>query len=65
MEKRLLAEDHGCEHGAQTPHVQAVVVFLEIDKQLRALEVARGDTDIILGAGVVELSETPVDKAKL
>lgn len=32
VEERLLAEDHGGEHGAQTPHIQTVVVFLEIDQ---------------------------------
>lgn len=31
MEKRLLAENHRGKHGTKAPHVQAVVVFLEID----------------------------------
>lgn len=32
MEKRLFTEYHGSEHGTETPHVQAVVVLLEIDE---------------------------------
>lgn len=31
VEEGLLAEDHGCEHGTKTPHVQTVVVLLEIN----------------------------------
>lgn len=62
MEEGLLAEDHGGEHGAQTPHVQAVVVLLEVDKQLGALEVAGSDTDVVLGARMIEFSETPINK---
>lgn len=31
VEEGLLAEDHRGKHGAETPHVQAVVVLLEID----------------------------------
>ena len=40
VEEGLLAEDHGGKHGAQTPHIQAVVIFLEIYQQLWAFEVA-------------------------
>jgi len=65
MEEGLLAEDHGGKHGAETPHVQAVVVLLEVDEQLRALEVAGGDADVVLGTWVVELGQTPVDEAEL
>lgn len=65
VEERLLAEDHGRKHGAQRPHVQAVVVLLEIDQQLGALEVARCHTHVVLGRRVVELSQAPVDQAQL
>ncbi len=61
MEERLLTEDHRGKHGTKTPHIQAVVVLLEIDEQLGALEVARCDTDVILGPLVVELGKTPID----
>lgn len=63
VEEGLLAEDHGGEHGAQAPHVQAVVVLLEVDEQLRAFEVAGSDADIILGSGMVELGQAPVNQA--
>ena len=65
MEEGLLAEDHGCEHGAQTPHVQAVIVLLEVDQQFWALEVTGRDSNIVFRARVVEFGETPVDKAQL
>lgn len=65
MEEGLLAEDHGCKHGAQRPHVKRVVVLLEVDKELRALEVAGRNTDVVFSAGVVELSKTPVDESQL
>lgn len=38
---------------------------LEVDEQLRALEVPRRDPDVVLGPRVVELCETPVDQAEL
>lgn len=65
VEEGLLAEDHGGKHGAETPHVQTVVVLLEVDEQLRALEVAGRDADVVLGPWVVELGQTPVDEAEL
>lgn len=64
-EEGFLAEDHRGKHGTETPHVQAIVVLLEIDEQLWALEVAGGDADVILRAWVVELCQTPVDEAQL
>jgi len=39
MEERLLLEDHASEHAAQRPHVEGVVVLLEVYQQLGALEV--------------------------
>lgn len=65
MEEGLLAEDHGREHGTETPHVEAVVVFLKVDQQLRALKVTGSDSHVIFGGGVVEFGQTPVDEAKL
>lgn len=63
VEERLFAEDHGSKHGTQRPHVERVVVLLEVDEQLRTLEVTRSDADVVFGAGVVELSKTPIDQA--
>ena len=37
VEEGLLPEDHGGEHTAEAPHVQAVVVHLVVHQQLRAL----------------------------
>ena len=60
MEEGLFSEDHGGEHGAERPHVQGIVVFLEIDEKFRTFEVTRGDADVVFGAGMVEFCKTPV-----
>lgn len=65
VEKRLLAEDHRGEHGSKGPHVQAVVVLLEIDQQLRALEIPGRDTDVVLSSWMVKLGQTPINQAQL
>ena len=56
---------HAGKHTPQTPHVQTVIVFLEIDQQLGTLEVPRGDPDVVFRSGVVELGETPIDQSEL
>lgn len=65
VEKGLFAKDHGCEHRPETPHVQAVVVFLEIDEELGSLEVAGGHAHVVFCARVIEFGQTPIDKPKL
>jgi len=40
VEEWLLPEDHRGKHGPQTPHVEAVVVLLEVHQQLGTLEVS-------------------------
>jgi hypothetical protein len=65
VEERLLAENHGCEHSTQRPHIQRIVVFLEVNQQLGTLEVPRSNTDVVFRALVVEFSQTPVNQAKL
>lgn len=65
VEEGLLAEDHGGKHGSETPHVETVVVFLEVDEQLGALEVSRCYTDVVFRCGVIKLGQTPIDQAKL
>jgi hypothetical protein len=65
MEEGLFPKDHRRKHGTQTPHVQAVIVFLEINQQFGPLEIARGNSNVILGSGVVELGKTPIDKPQL
>jgi len=39
-------------------------VFLKVDEEFWAFEVARRNADIIFSAGVVEFSETPVDESE-
>lgn len=64
MEERLFAENHGCKHGPQRPHIQGIVILLEINEELRPLKVSRCHTDIVLGSGMVELCKTPIDQAQ-
>jgi len=65
VEKWLPSKDHRREHGAQRPHVERVVVLLEVDEQLRSFEVSRRNTDVVLGSGVVELGKAPIDQPQL
>ena len=65
MEERLFSKDHRCKHSPQRPHVQRIVVFLEVHQQLWSLEVPRRNAHIVLGALVVELGQTPVDEPQL
>ncbi len=32
VEEGFLAEDHGRKHSAKTPHIETVIVFLEVDE---------------------------------
>jgi len=64
VEERLTAEDDAGEHATKGPHVQAVVVVLEVDEQFWALEVAGCDTNVVEGSRDVEFGETPVDEAQ-
>ena len=63
MEERVFLENNPREHGPETPHVQRVVVEFVIHQQLRAFEVPRGHPHVVLGSGVVELREAPVDQS--
>lgn len=65
VEEGLPAEGQPRHHAAEAPHVQAVVIVLQVHQQLRALEVPRRDADVVLPAGVVELGEPPVDQPQL
>lgn len=31
VKERLFSEDHSCEHAAQGPHVQAVIIVLQVN----------------------------------
>jgi hypothetical protein len=62
VEEGLLAVDHAGKHAPETPHVEGVVVVLQVDEKLGTLKVARRHADVVLLIGVVKLGETPVDK---
>ncbi len=38
---------------------------MEVDEQLRTLEIPRCDTDIVFGALVIEFGQTPVNQTQL
>ena len=65
VEEGLLAEDHAREHATQRPHVQRVIVILEVDQQLGTLKVPGRDAHVVLLRRVVKLREAPVDEAEL
>ena len=46
-------------------HIQRVVIVLQVDEELRSLEVARGDAHVVLALQVVKLGEAPVYQAQL
>jgi len=65
LEEGLLLEDHAGEHAPEGPNVEGVVVGLQVDEELGALEVAGGHADVVLLARVVEFGQTPVDESQL
>lgn len=65
MEEGLFAEDHGSKHCAKRPHIQRIIIFLEVDKQFGTLEISRRDSDVIFGSSVVELGKTPINQSEL
>jgi len=64
LEEWFLLEDHSSEHAAKRPDIKRVVVGLQIDKKLGSFEVSTCNSNIILLARMVELSQTPVNEAK-
>lgn len=65
MEERLLSEDHRSKHGSQAPHVETVIILLEIDQQFWTLEIARGHTNVVFGTGVIKFGQAPIDETQL
>lgn len=65
VEERFLSEDHGRKHGAQGPHVERVVVLLEIHQEFWSLEVTRCHSHVVFGVLMIKLSQTPIDKPEL
>lgn len=64
LEEWLLLEDHTSEHASQGPYIEGVIISLEIDQQLRSLEVPRGHSDVVLLLRVVEFGKTPIYQSK-
>ena len=46
--------DHRSEHASVAPHVQTIIVFLEIYEKFRSFEVAGSHPDVIFCLRVVE-----------
>ena len=40
-----------CKHAPKAPEVEGIVIVLEVHKQLRTLEVSRGNTNVVPEAG--------------
>jgi hypothetical protein len=64
LEEWFLLENHACEHASKRPNVKRVVVGLQVNEKLWALEVARCNSDIILLPWVIELSKSPINKSQ-
>ena len=60
MKKRFLPKNHRSKHRAQRPHIQRIVVLLEINEQFRALEISRRYSNIVLCPLMVEFGKSPV-----
>jgi len=56
---------HTSIHTPQTPHIQTIIILLEIDQQLRALEVSRSHPNVVFRSRVIEFGETPIDQSEL
>ena len=50
----MASDYHRGEHAPVAPHVQAIIILLEIYKKLRSFKVARGHPDVIFCLWVVE-----------
>lgn len=56
---------HRSKHTAITPHIQTVIIFLEIDEKFGSLEISRCNADIILSFWVIEFCQAPIDEPQL
>jgi len=64
-EEWLTTEDECCKYASKGPEIETVVIILNVNEELRALEVARSDTDVVLHAGMIKLCKAPVDELQL
>mmetsp|Transcript_23785 Transcript_23785/g.52353 ORF Transcript_23785/g.52353 Transcript_23785/m.52353 type:complete len:234 (-) Transcript_23785:262-963(-) len=65
MKERLFTEHDCSKHAAQTPHIQRVVVQLEVHQQLRPLVIATCYSNIVLPTWVIELRKPPINESQL
>ena len=52
-------------HAANAPHVQAIVIAFVADQELWTFVVPAADPDVVVGAGMVEFGQAPVNQAQL
>mmetsp|Transcript_4296 Transcript_4296/g.9737 ORF Transcript_4296/g.9737 Transcript_4296/m.9737 type:complete len:330 (-) Transcript_4296:185-1174(-) len=65
VEEWLLPKNHPGKHTSQTPHVQGIIILLQIHQQLRSLEVPTSHTDIVLPSRMVKLRQPPINQPQL
>mmetsp|Transcript_14032 Transcript_14032/g.21715 ORF Transcript_14032/g.21715 Transcript_14032/m.21715 type:complete len:307 (+) Transcript_14032:338-1258(+) len=65
MEERFLPENHACKHTPQAPHIQRIIILLQIHQQLRSLEVPTRHTDIVLPSRMIKLGQPPINQPQL
>ena len=63
LEERFFLENHACEHAAERPNVQTVVVNLKINQKFWALKIPACNSYVVLLAWMVELSKSPINKS--
>lgn len=54
---------HRGKHTTKAPHIETVIVLLEIYQELGTFEVARCHTNIVFNLWMVELGQTPINKS--
>mmetsp|Transcript_3399 Transcript_3399/g.7543 ORF Transcript_3399/g.7543 Transcript_3399/m.7543 type:complete len:331 (+) Transcript_3399:546-1538(+) len=65
MEERFLSENHPREHASQTPHIQGIIILLQVHQKLRPLEITTGHPDIVLPPRMVKLRQPPINQPQL
>jgi hypothetical protein len=65
MKKWFLPKDHASKHTPKGPHVQGVIIFLQIDQQLRSFEIARGNANVVLSPRMIKFRKTPINESEL
>lgn len=65
VEKRFLSKNHRRKHRAQRPHIQRIIVFLEVDEQFRSFEISRRYSDIVFCPLMIEFGKSPIYQPKL